>query len=620
MALIRKFTISNFKGIEYAEIAIEDKGPAGRFVTLIGLNESGKTTVLEALSHSSLGDLDTVNFLTAAVGQPELNDIIPKKYKAAFTGNVDITAYLVLSDDEVDEVRKFIKDKFDFTLKENSQKEFIIRRRYEFLDSKWVKTQNTWTYVPLVRKKSGRSDIKLSTKDTGKEWEDTSTFMKKMLPSISYFPTFLVDFPRRIYLEGSHGETDSYYRKVIGDLLAGVSGGLSIEKHILDRAKPFRSSKQFSSDLRLSPQSQQIDAVVQKVTEELNRVILGAWNEIFVKAKSDKRFNVEWHIDEGDAKSIYLEIYMVSNGNRYYISERSLGFRWFFSFLLFTQFRSARAVGERVIMLFDEPASHLHARAQQRLLESFAKIAEPNNIIIYSTHSHYLINPLWLEKAYIVLNDSSSDDDPLGIGTFEEDGSITVAKYRNYVKDNPGKTTYFQPALDALDYGMPALSFESPVVVLEGKFDFYPFKVLQKLIGQEQSLRPIPAVGADGMMALIGILRGWGIKFVILLDDDKAGVKAKQRYQKQFLLSDREIVTLSDLDVLLSGQAFEGIFRNDVSLKMKKELLKVSTPPEKQEYYLLFQKIICGGADDSGLLDTSKYFALIYEELLKLFK
>jgi len=46
MPLLKKFIIKNFKGIQEAEISIDVKKTSD-VITLIGLNESGKTTILE---------------------------------------------------------------------------------------------------------------------------------------------------------------------------------------------------------------------------------------------------------------------------------------------------------------------------------------------------------------------------------------------------------------------------------------------------------------------------------------------------------------------------------------------------------------------------------------------
>ncbi len=43
-----KFTIKKFKGIEELELDLT-KYPVGKIFPLVGLNESGKTTILEAI-------------------------------------------------------------------------------------------------------------------------------------------------------------------------------------------------------------------------------------------------------------------------------------------------------------------------------------------------------------------------------------------------------------------------------------------------------------------------------------------------------------------------------------------------------------------------------------------
>ena len=51
------FKISNFKGIRYAKVRFSDNDIA-RVHTFVGLNESGKTTMLEAM-HSFSRDAET---------------------------------------------------------------------------------------------------------------------------------------------------------------------------------------------------------------------------------------------------------------------------------------------------------------------------------------------------------------------------------------------------------------------------------------------------------------------------------------------------------------------------------------------------------------------------------
>jgi hypothetical protein len=70
--------------------------------------------------------------------------------------------------------------------------------------------------------------------------------------------------------------------------------------------------------------------------------------------------------------------------------ERSAGFVWFFSFLVyFSQVK--RTHGDNLIILLDEPGLSLHAKAQSDLLRYFKEKLGPNHQVIYSTHSPFMV-------------------------------------------------------------------------------------------------------------------------------------------------------------------------------------------------------------------------------------
>ena len=71
--------------------------------------------------------------------------------------------------------------------------------------------------------------------------------------------------------------------------------------------------------------------------------------------------------------------------------ERSTGFVWFFSFLVwFSQVK--RTFGENLIVLLDDPGIGLHARAQVDLLRYVAEELEPHYQVIYTTHSPFMVD------------------------------------------------------------------------------------------------------------------------------------------------------------------------------------------------------------------------------------
>ena len=136
------------------------------------------------------------------------------------------------------------------------------------------------------------------------------------------------------------------------------------------------------------------------------------------------------------------------------MNDRSLGFRWFFAFMLFTQFRVARDAGVPLLFLFDEPASNLHAAAQQKLIESFPEIAKGEHSLAYTTHSHYMIEPKWLEQTFIVTNRADAPQEcPIldAVSLDDESLDIEAAPYRTFVNEHPKQTSYFQPIIDRLE-------------------------------------------------------------------------------------------------------------------------------------------------------------------------
>jgi len=101
---IESFEIKNFKGIKSVKIDVPNPGK-NSIVSLIGLNESGKTTILEAISKFVSGD-DSISVLydpalkenAAGVknNQEDAYQFVPKGRKANFTDNIEISAKLKL--------------------------------------------------------------------------------------------------------------------------------------------------------------------------------------------------------------------------------------------------------------------------------------------------------------------------------------------------------------------------------------------------------------------------------------------------------------------------------------------------------------------------------------------
>ncbi|WP_322364603.1 ATP-dependent nuclease [Pseudomonas sp. Teo4] len=251
--------------------------------------------------------------------------------------------------------------------------------------------------------------------------------------------------------------------------------------------------------------------------------------------------------------------FAVSNGDSdYKISERSIGFRWFFTFLLLTRFK-LESSKRKTIYVFDEPAANLHARAQVELLTFFEKMIENGDKIIYSTHSHHMVDPRWLAGAYIVENRAAKHDDADGYDLEFLPAKIAAIKYKQFLDSYPSRSHHFQPVIERLQYVVPQIVGTSPCVIVEGISDYYALMAASTSCDCALNFNIVPGVGSTSSGNLISLLMGRGEKFIVLLDDDKAGREARDRYRAKWLLPEDVVITLADIDASYATMALEAL-------------------------------------------------------------
>ncbi len=552
------FSIKNFKGIQDLKLDLDDIN--SRISTLVGLNESGKTTILEALSFFYEGIIENNELLYRNNFQVE--SLIPKNKQDNFTDTIEIQAKVHLEELDHQDIVAFL-DKNNF--KTSSKNETIqITIIYSFQDSTYKGKRTTWNLDIKGKKGKSRKDENLH--NTSKDvWLKLVEFLENKLPIIIYYPNFLFDFPDKIYLESDESSQlkETFYRKLIQDILDALNNNLTIEKHIVNRAK-----------LALKGHIQEkryLDSVLSKSSGHITRTIFDENLSVFRRDSGQKSIKLAY--PEQDEQGLFYTSLILTDGeDNYYIRERSLGFKWFVTFLLLTQFRIHRSEEQRIIFLLDEPASNLHQTAQQRLLKALEKLTNDRVSVIYTTHSHHLINPLWLESTFIVKNDALNyeKDETDFYNSFMT--NISIEKYRSFVSSHPNQRIYFQPILDVLEYKPSNLENIPNVVMLEGKNDFYTISYFQNIIFdwndgkkiQFKKLNLLPGMGSGSLDDAIRLYYTWGRNFIILLDSDKEGLKQKDRYMDKFgAMLNNKIFTLGDININWNNFATESLFTDD---------------------------------------------------------
>jgi len=550
-----QFKIKNFKGIEDITFNL-DKSPNANIYTLVGLNESGKTTILEAINQFTLEDakvsLGNFDFTT------DYNSFIPISKRANFNEEIEIKVDLLLEDDDIKKINEFLEKETPF--REVKTKDIVsYSRKYKYENSIYTSLNRTWSGFDGILKDS-ESDhyVHIGGEEYSKYNSVLARFCRTLIPHIIYFPNFLFDFPPRVYLESTDkvNSKEVIYIELIQDILNSLENGSTISIHLTDRIKSDDQNKRRG-----------LNSLIQQMEKKVSEVIFDAWGKIFKRNIKDTRIKIHYNVD-GQNRA-FLEFEIEAQDGIYQLTERSLGFKWFFIFLLFTQFRPYRKESpQNIIFLFDEPASNLHSNAQQQLLKSFANL--PSNCkIIYTTHSHYLINPHWLESTYVVKNNGLNLDNTDNYNVRKT--NISIQSYREFVVAHPHNTAYFQPILDVLDYAPSELENVPNCIFLEGKNDYYTLSYFKDVILKSQyDIHMAPSTGSGNMDTLISLYLGWGKEFIILLDSDKAGHNEKDRYIEKFgAILEGRVYLLSDIDNNWIKKAIESLFNNLDALNLQ---------------------------------------------------
>jgi predicted ATPase len=618
------FTIKNFRGVQHAKIDLVPSG--ANIFTLIGLNESGKTTVLEAIGTFQLRGSDEKSLYQVKPLQVDPASYVPKDEKATFTGDITVTAVMEFEGREKDICITHSEKQGGVKIDAESVSDQItVTRGYRFVNGDFSEAIHVWSVGLKAKTKGSRKFTDVSSDSPA--WRAFTAMVAVYLPEIIYFPTFLFEQPDKIVLNPVKGEkpADRVYRKIIENVGHSLERKIDVATNIVDRIiKPETPGEVFAGLFSLSNnRQQQIDSAISQMSHQLSHTVLDRWSKIFGGSTSDKEVRLKLGVDkhpDGEPR-VYVQFSLRDGTQPYDISERSLGFRWFFSFLLFTLYRSAGSTGRKTLFLLDEPASNLHAGAQTQLLDSFPRIATGGSLIMYSTHSHYLINPEWLDQALIISNDAVDYDDlSNNARRIHRTSHVKVERYRSFVGSNPDKTTYFQPVLDRLQVIPSRLDSLQPSVLVEGKGDYLvlSYGLWHSDISAQYAI--IPTRGADHFDEIIGILLGWGVNFALCCDDDGPGRKAIDEYVDHWGMSPSRAFTLSRVDDALITKTIEG-FLEPADISLISAHFGLTKRPTKSQIQLFFSEHLASSTKvklSAGFTSKIKKFDVVVRSALGL--
>ena len=235
--------------------------------------------------------------------------------------------------------------------------------------------------------------------------------------------------------------------------------------------------------------------------------------------------------------AVHDEMHVRMYDNRHMLSlpfdERSSGFQWFFSFL--TAFSRYEYDDTPVIILLDEPALGLHAKAQKDFLRFIEERLAKRCQVIYTTHSPFMIQPDHLERARLV-EDKGRDT-----------GSVTTSDVLTTDRD-----TLF-PLQAALGYDIAQhLFIAKDNLVVEGPSDFLFMQTISARLIEDgrEGLDPrwsiMPLGGADVIPAFVALL-GNHLDVTVVVDARKEGHQKLTGLAKAGFLAEKRIITIGEI-------------------------------------------------------------------------
>jgi len=522
---LRSVKVNKYKSIQKEQtINIEPD-----ITTIVGMNESGKTSFLQAIAKTNYftSDSDFEFDITQDYPRSELVD-----FENSDEDEEIIVCTYTLSDEFIAQINK------DLGADVFSSRQLTYTSNYKETATVGGMTGNQKKYLEFIVKNYTLStktkstivsltDLKAVASIVAEEGDTDLTALKAQLKKITdsthwdnslsgYIYTNYIkpNFPKYWYF-------DDYYHLGGKINLNELSNGNTDEKTKTARAL-LELARIQTSDILSTSDYERFIALLEASSNKIT-------NEIFKYWSTNKNLDIEFRIQDKDSIK-YLDIRVKSQRHRITLplDRRSKGFNWFFSFIIwFSKIQADKS--SDFILLLDEPGLNLHASAQADLLRFFEDLSKKYQII-YTTHSPFMVESDKLNRVRTVLE---TDE-----GTIISDS----------IQEKDADTLF--PLQAALGYDIAQNLFISKNnLLVEGPADLLYITVMSNLLesqkrkGLTENITIVPVGGLDKVTTFISLLRGSKLNIVCLLDSfiDQKGKQRVSDLIQQRIIKEKNI-------------------------------------------------------------------------------
>nr|DAK45194.1 MAG TPA: putative ATP-dependent endonuclease [Caudoviricetes sp.] len=525
----KKFRIKNYKAIKDLTIELDNQN----LLPIIGLNETGKSSILQAIfAFDCFNDKqyngEFINYdyiknkfenkqnpiIEAEIENINKNDLIENAIGYIITQKEDYfisnSRYKDESEFKKHKYLSFIRDKLlsfmenvFFDIKEDSLKiarEFSITQNGMY-NNRYLISQLKIKEFNETISVNGYSIEELLFYISKEEIEQLiGKSVLKYLPHIIYIDDFKDTIPNRIK------ENDDWYLYI---------------KEIFSR------NKMNVNDFLNSTLSDK-GTMLEDIKYELNENLADLWDKMH-----ENRIKEEFKTVEIDLKYENEEFQFLINDLRekrengkprtvvFPVSMRSKGFQWFFNFFIKMKYNWKHINNEEYgsIILLDEPGVYLHTTFQTELIKILKELSKVNKIF-YTTHLENMVNPKVIKINQIHIAKRKNEKVLLERITKIEDNK------------NLGEIT---PIINALKINnFPLLHFNEKVIITEGMTDKIFLEMLKEIDLLDKNIKVIPGTGVSNLSTLIGLFIGITENYTVIFDNDKAGREFFEKYKIEY--------------------------------------------------------------------------------------
>ena len=508
---------------------VDDSGPwsVDQITCLVGKNESGKTALLEALY--KLNPVGESKAVFSDTDYPRKETLTEAGQNYLKNGNAIITHWRLESED-----LQLLQDRLP-ELQIAHDAEVRLMRGYA-PTPRWNisidEQQAVKTLIESARLNASENSA-IGTPTTIKELFDClealerptgkhEDLLKKMLESYprrtaesGAWACLSGSFPHFVYfseyerLPGKVSIDDMRKREQTGD----VPFGHEVFKALLALAK---------SSIDDIENTRHQEALIMQLEAVSNRIS----DEIFEYWSQNRHLRVEFLCGPGKPddpppfnSGTVFQTRIRNERHRASVNfdERSTGFIWFFSFLVwFSQMKEN--YGDKLVVLLDEPGLTLHGKAQQDLLRYIKERLAPTHQVIYTTHSPFMLDADSIFSLRTVEDVVNVEDDR---GKLVEKVEGTKVGERILSRDRDT----ILPLQGYIGYDIANTFFIGPyMLIVEGPSEIsYINWFNRKLVADGQEGLDIrwavaPAEGAAKVTSFVTLFKGRGLRIAALMD------------------------------------------------------------------------------------------------------